>query len=159
MRGKPLTVLLASVLLSGLAVSATAVGGQQASTSRAVVKTAFNKTLKRAIVVDGRGLTLYLFTQDTGVTSACAKDPDCLKVWPALTSTGKPVAGKGINARLLGTTKGAGGRRQITYNRHPLYYFRGGVVGPGDKKPGDVLGQGFFQQWYVLSPKGTPIRK
>jgi predicted lipoprotein with Yx(FWY)xxD motif len=29
----------------------------------------------------------------------------------------------------------------------------------GDKKPGDVNGQGFASGWYVLSPAGTPIKK
>ncbi len=28
-----------------------------------------------------------------------------------------------------------------------------------DKKLGDVRVQDFFQAWYVLSPKGTPIRR
>lgn len=63
---------------------------------------------------------------------------------------------KGIAASKLGTTKYPGGVTQVTYNRHPLYYFRG----PGaDKKPGDARGQGFGKLWYVLSTKGTPIRK
>ena len=161
MRRIALVTLLAALLLSGLVVSATAVGGQTAPSSRAVVKTAFNKTLKKTIVVDGSGRTVYMFTADTGGTATCAAaDPDCPKVWPAFTSTGKPLAGKGINASLLGTTKGAGGKQQVTYNRHPLYYFHGGFdAGRGDKKPGDVKGQGFVVSWYVLSPKGTPTRK
>lgn len=152
--------VLAALLLSGLVVSATAVGGQTALSSRAAVKVAFNKTLKKTIVVDGSGRTLYMFTYDTSGTPTCAAaDPVCPKVWPAFASTGKPLAGKGINASLLGTATGAGGKQQVTYNRHPLYYFHGGFgAGKGDKMPGDVKGQAFFLVWYVLSPRGTPIR-
>ena len=154
MRRIPLVTLFAALLLSGLVLSATAAGGPAASHSGAVVKVAFNKKLKKAIVVDGRGRTVYMFTADTGGTATCAKvDPQCPKLWPAFTSKGAPRAGKGIKASLLGTTKGAGGKTQVTYNRHPLYYYS------GDSKPGEVKGQRFYDLWYVLSPKGTPIRK
>ena len=30
--------------------------------------------------------------------------------------------------------------------------------GPGDKRPGDAKGQGILHVWYVLSPRGTPIK-
>ena len=161
MKRTPLVALLAALLLSGLAVSTTALGGRTAAVSRAVVKVAFNTKLKKSIVVDGSGRTLYMFAYDTSGKPTCAAaDPACPAVWPAFTSTGKPLAGKGINARLLGIAKGAGGKPQVTYNHHPLYYFHGGSgAGAGDKKPSDVRGQAFFGVWYVLSPKGTPIRK
>jgi predicted lipoprotein with Yx(FWY)xxD motif len=67
-----------------------------------------------------------------------------------LTTTGKPIAGRGINARLLDMVPGG---RQVRYNRHPLYYYS------EDKRPGDVKGQAFFDVWFVLAPRGTPIRK
>ncbi len=164
MKRKPLVALLAGLLLSGLVVSTTALGGRTAPSSRAVVKIAFNKTLKKTIVVDGSGRTLYMFTEDTrGAATICtAQGPygsECPMLWPPLTSQGAPLAGKGINASLLGITKRTDGKRQVTYNRHPLYYWHGGAGYPGDKKPGDVKGQGFVGEWYVLSPTGTPIRK
>jgi predicted lipoprotein with Yx(FWY)xxD motif len=43
--------------------------------------------------------------------------------------------------------------KQVTYAGHPLYYYA------GDKKAGDLNGQGFFSVWYVVSPKGTAIKK
>jgi predicted lipoprotein with Yx(FWY)xxD motif len=56
--------------------------------------------------------------------------------------------------------KTPGGKEQVTYNHHSLYYFHGAPgYGRGDAKPGDLEGQGLFQAWFVLSPKGTPIRK
>lgn len=157
-----MAVLLAVLLLSVLVVSGAALGGGAAPSAGTVVKVAFNKTLKKTIVVDGNGRTVYMFTADTGGTANCTVklDPICPKLWPPVKSAGAPRAGKGIIASKLATTRRSDGVTQVTYNRHPLYYFSGCCgAGPGDKKPGDVRGQGYFQVWYVLSPKGTPIRK
>jgi len=43
--------------------------------------------------------------------------------WPALTSTGAPVAGPGVNPKLLGSVYRRGIGRQVTYGGHPLYLF------------------------------------
>ncbi len=69
-------------------------------------------------------------------------------------ANGTPVAGKGINPKLLGVVRGAHGVRQVSYNDHPLYYWHGGDGYNGDKKPGDATGQAFLSVWYVLTPKG-----
>ena len=154
MKQKPMAALL-PVLLSVLVVSASAVGGGTGSSSRTVVTVAFNKTLKKSIVVDGKGRTVYMFTDDTGGKPTCTVrlDPSCPKIWPPVKSQGRPLAGNGIIASKLGIAKRPDGSTQVTYNRHPLYYYL------NDTKPGDVRGQAFYQLWYVLSPKGTPIRR
>jgi predicted lipoprotein with Yx(FWY)xxD motif len=158
-------ITAAALLFSALAVQANA-GRVGASSSRALVKNAYNKKLGKRIVVDSAGRTLYMFTIDTnGKDTVCTPQGpygvECPLIWPALTSAGSPRAGKGIKASLLGVYKRRDGKRQVTYNRHPLYYFHGDPPNtpPGDKKPGDARGQGFARQWYVLSPKGKPIRK
>ena len=153
--------LVPPLLLSGLVITATAGGAQTTSLPRALVKTAFNKTLKKAIVVDARGMTLYMLTSDIGGTTVCYArvDPRCPVWWRPLMSTGPPRAGAGIKASLLTTFTREDSKVQVRYNRHPLYYFHGSAADPGDKKPGDVKGQGFLQLWYVLSPRGTPIRR
>ena len=157
MRRFPAAALVVAFSLSGLVLSAVAAGAPIASSSQAVVKAAFNKTLKTTILVDGAGRTLYLFTSDPKNVSTCAAvDPTCPKIWPKYTTSGKPTAGPGVKATLLGVTTG----KQVTYNGHPLYHFAGAAgYGAADKKPGQVNGQGLFQLWYVVSPKGTPIRK
>ena len=146
------TVLLGSFALAPAATS-TAAGG-------AVIKTAYNAKLKKTIVVDGRGRTIYLLISDSGGVPSCAAlSPACPKAWPAVATQGKPVAGKGINAALLGVAKGAGGVKQVTYKKHPLYFFHGGFgAPPGDKQPGHVRGQAFYGIWFVLSPKGNAIK-
>ncbi len=56
--------------------------------------------------------------------------------WPALLTTGAPKAGTGATASMLGTSPRTDGTTQVTYNGHPLYYFK------GDKAAGDTSGQG-----------------
>ena len=164
MKRTALVTAAAVLLLTVLAVQAGA-GGVVASPSGTLVKTAYNKKLGKTIVVDSAGRTLYIFTEDTnGRDTACTPQgpwgAECPAIWPPLTSADVPGAGSGIKASLLGLYKRRDGKRQVTYNGHPLYYFHGDPnTPPGDKQPGDARGQGFASEWYVLSPKGTPIRK
>jgi predicted lipoprotein with Yx(FWY)xxD motif len=147
--------------VAALTLSAVALGGSTAQSSAVVVKTAFNKTLKKTILVDGRGRTLYLFTLDVTGAPTCINDPTyhCIKAWPALRAASAPRAGAGVQKSLLALVKRPDGGMQVTYNRHPLYYYRGGSgYPPGDKKPGDVKGQNFAGIWFVVSAKGQPIR-
>jgi len=148
-----LKLTVVCLLLTALVLSAAAVSAPSTSSARTIIKTAFNKTLKKTIVVDGLGRTLYMLTYDTKGIPTCEKaDPACPQLWPALTSTGKPAAGKGINGSLLKIVRGAGGSRQVSYNRHPLYLYS------SDTKPGEANGQAFYGLWYVLSPAGKPIK-
>ena len=69
--------------------------------------------------------------------------------------TGRPVAGSGIQASKLTTTRRSDGKRQVVYNHHPLYRF------VADTKAGDTNGQGltaFGASWFVVSPAGSQIR-
>ena len=116
-----------------------------ASATVGVASTGLGKTL-----VDAQGRTLYLFKKDSGTTSACTGA--CASAWPPVQANGKPTAGSGANASLLGTTARSDGARQVTYNGHPLYLF---VM---DKKPGETNGQGvtaFGAAWFALSAAGN----
>jgi predicted lipoprotein with Yx(FWY)xxD motif len=159
LRRKPLALPLAMLLL-GLTVSTTALGGATPA-GQTVIKTAYNRAFKQAIVVDGKGRSVYMFVLDTNGTAMCTaqweEHPLCYKVLPPVTGT--PRAGAGIDASKLGTTKRNDGLTQITYNRYPLYYFKGGFgYGAPDRKPGDLNGHGFYGMFYVLSPKGRRLR-
>jgi predicted lipoprotein with Yx(FWY)xxD motif len=69
--------------------------------------------------------------------------------------TGKPRAGAGVNARLLGTTRRRDGSLQVTYAGRPLYYY------VGDREPGQILCQNVFEfggLWLVVRPSGAPVR-
>ena len=106
------------------------------------------------ILVNSKGRTLYLFTRDSGTMSECSGA--CAVNWPPLKATGKPTIGTGANASLTSTTSRPGGTKQVTYNGHPLYLFK------GDSNPGDTNGQGlnaFGGNWYALSAAGNKITK
>src|SRR5436305_582966 len=106
------------------------------------------------ILVDSRGITLYDFPKDQGTTSSCYGA--CAALWPPLITKGKPVAGLGVRASLLGTTKRTDGKLEVTYNGHPLYYF------VSDRRPGQATGQGLNQfgaPWWVLSPAGKELHR
>jgi predicted lipoprotein with Yx(FWY)xxD motif len=128
--------------------------------SGTTVKASYNKLLKKTLIVDGRGQTLYMYVSDSGGTSACINDAQyhCSKVWPPLLTTSAPVARAGVKQKLLGTIARDDGTKQVTYKGHPLYRFSGYSSTPGDKKAGDVNGQGFIGVWWVMSPSGAVLR-
>ncbi len=104
------------------------------------------------ILVDSQGRTIYLFQQDTGTKSTCSGA--CADAWPPVRVSGKPKAGSGVNASMLGTTPRSDGKPQVTYNGHPLYLFQ------DDSSAGDTNGQAvdaFGAPWYVMSPAGNAI--
>ena len=106
------------------------------------------------VLVDGRGRTLYLFEKDARGKSSCAGK--CATFWPPLISSGKPVATAGAKASLLGTTRRADGRLQVTYNHHPLYTF------VKDTRKGQTNGEGlniFGAEWDALSAAGAKAEK
>jgi predicted lipoprotein with Yx(FWY)xxD motif len=122
--------------------------GNSAQSATVVV----HKTDLGSILADGKDQTLYLFLKDTGKTSEC--NDACAAEWPPLTVSGKPTAGSGAEASLVGTTTRSDGKTQVTYNGHPVYRFS------GDQKSGDTTGEGlnaFGANWYVVSPAGDQV--
>lgn len=123
---------------------------EASGTAGPVVSTAKNKLGR--ILVDSRGRTLYLFGKDRSGRSACTGK--CATFWPPLIASGTPRAAGGAKASLIGTTKRADGRRQVTYNHHPLYRF------VQDTKRGQANGEelsAFGAKWYAVSPAGARV--
>jgi predicted lipoprotein with Yx(FWY)xxD motif len=147
---KLLTALAGSALVAALAATVALAGG--AKTRGTHVEVA--KSPLGLILVDSKGITLYDFPPDKGTTSVCYGA--CAALWPPLLSHGKPLAGPGARASLLGTTKRKDGKLQVTYGGHPLYSF------VTDRKPGQTTGQGVNQfggPWWVISPAGKEIHR
>jgi predicted lipoprotein with Yx(FWY)xxD motif len=137
-------------LLACCALAVGAVGATAATRSGAVVTV--EKTKLGKVVANSKGHTLYMFRKDKAHKSACYGT--CAKFWPPLVTTGKPVAGPGVKASLLSTSKRTDGKLQVTYKGYPLYTFL------EDKKPGDTKGEGskaFGAGWYALTPTGVVI--
>jgi predicted lipoprotein with Yx(FWY)xxD motif len=147
---KLLTAFTASAVVASTA-AAFALAGAAAPGG---AKVGIGKSPLGRILVDGKGITLYDFVKDKGTTSVCYGA--CAALWPPLIAKGKPIAGPGVRASLLGTTKRKDGKLEVTYNGHPLYYF------VTDHKPGQTTGQGVNQfggPWWVLSPAGKEIHR
>jgi predicted lipoprotein with Yx(FWY)xxD motif len=151
---RKLTLVIAVASLAGAMLAAGAYGTtSSASTTRAKgALVALGKTGLGKVLVDARGRTLYLFDKDRHGRSACSGA--CARYWPPLVSSAKPRAGKGVRASLLGVTKRADGKRQVTYAGHPLYTYI------GDGHAGQTTGEGltdFGATWDALAASGHAI--
>ena len=103
------------------------------------------------ILVGPDGMTLYMFDSDERGSGASTCSGGCLDNWPPLTVEGTPEAGDGVEAELT-TFERDDGSMQVAANGWPLYYFT------PDEEPGDAMGQGAGDVWWVLDPQGRPIK-
>jgi predicted lipoprotein with Yx(FWY)xxD motif len=143
-----LTIIATLVLVT---VLPTALAG--ASARRA--KLQLRNTKLGTLLVNGHGFTLYAFTKDGSKRDACVKIKGCLGAWPAVTTGGKPIAGQGVNASLIGTIKVKGVGLQVTYAGHPLYTY------VGDSRPGQTYYVNRFQfqgRWPALNAAGDEVK-
>lgn len=105
------------------------------------------------ILLDGKGFALYAFTRDGRGRSQCTGA--CARAWPPYIVRGPVRAAAGVAAKQLGVTKRADGRKQVTFDGRPLYYY------VGDRQPGQVLCQNvdeFGGLWLVVRPSGRLVR-
>lgn len=99
------------------------------------------KTSAGPVLADAKGFTLYWYSKDTRMTSACTGS--CATAWPPVTGTG--MAGMGVHLTgKLGTINRSGGVVQVTYKGHPLYTYA------GDTEPGQIKGNGLGGVWHVM---------
>jgi predicted lipoprotein with Yx(FWY)xxD motif len=96
------------------------------------------------------GKVLYVFGADRRSTSHCYGV--CAQAWPPLLTKGRPIAGHGVRANLLGTTKRKNGTLQVTYNHHPLYYYSADKVGKVMCQHANMHGG----LWLIIKPNGQP---
>jgi predicted lipoprotein with Yx(FWY)xxD motif len=103
-----------------------------------------------SFVTGANGMSLYIFTPDSGTTSACVDK--CAASWPPLTvaNAADAQAGTGVTGE-IGTITRADGTLQVTLGGHPLYYFA------NDKAAGDLNGQGLNDKWYAAGPDGAGL--
>jgi predicted lipoprotein with Yx(FWY)xxD motif len=103
------------------------------------------------IVVDGKGMSVYFFTKDVKDSGTSACTGGCLAAWPPLITTSEKPKVEGVTGT-LGTITTPEGAKQVTLNGLPLYYYA------KDTKPGDILGQGVNDVWYLADPSGEMIK-
>jgi len=155
--GVAATLLLASACGSSTPTpAASTTTTPAASTTSAAASSAPLKVATTSlgpVLVDSKGMTVYLLTSDTPGHSKC--NAICLKFWPpVLAPSGGVVPSiSGVSAPLA-VTKTTSGASMLTAGGWPLYTYL------KDKAPGDVTGQGkksFGGIWYAVSPKGVAV--
>src|SRR4051812_30894773 len=156
--GKRLTPLLGLVALAAAACGGGSSGGTQKVSSQSgggggtVVATTSGSN--GTYLVDGKGMTLYLFKADKSSTSTCSSA--CASYWPAYTTTGTPSVSGDAKQSMVGTSKRSDGKTQVTYAGHPLYHYA------QDSSAGDTNGEGstnFGAEWTIVAPDGSAIEK
>ena len=135
---------LASAMALGAGVG---VGTAHAASAGTKVKLAHRGSYGKVLVTTA-GRSLYDFSIDTHNKSHCGLT--CRIYWKPLKTSGRPVAGTGVKARLLGQTA----NHQVTYNGKPLYTY------VGDTRSGQTTGEGSPASggyWYLVNAKGHSV--
>ena len=104
------------------------------------------------IVVGANGMSVYFFTKDVKDSGKSACEGACVALWPAVTTTSDKPAVEGVSGT-IGTIPTADGKKQVTINGMPVYFFA------QDTAAGDVKGQGYGNVWYLVSPSGDMIKQ
>ncbi len=93
---------------------------------------------------------IYYFDKESTRTPKCYGS--CAKAWPPVLTSGKPQAGGAVKSALLGTTRRANGKKQVTYAGHPLYFY---VTDPrGEVECHNI--EEFGGLWLAVKPSGNP---
>jgi predicted lipoprotein with Yx(FWY)xxD motif len=151
-------ITVAAALACTAAVTAAAAGADGRAPSAHAARAAkveLRKTSAGRILVTSSGFTLYRFSKDTLKKDTCVKVSGCAENWPPLRTKGKPVAGRGVRASLLGTIRLPSGASQVTYAGHPLYTYaqsseRGETVYIGAEQFGGI--------WYAVNAAGHNVK-
>ncbi len=107
------------------------------------------------VLTNGRGYVLMMFPREENSLALCIRIRSCLSDWPPVTTTGRVVAGPGVDVNLLGTTPYRGKLRAVTYAGWPLHTYRfaysarNSILNIGVRQFGD--------QWDALGPAGQII--
>jgi predicted lipoprotein with Yx(FWY)xxD motif len=148
--GTSTTTTPASPATSPAATSAPPTASSPGAAAAVDLKTASSS--EGNIVVDAKGMSVYFFTKDVKDSGTSACTGSCLTLWPPVTSASATPSAEGISGT-VGSITTPDGSKQLTLNGLPLYYFA------KDKKPGDILGQGVSNVWYLSNPAGEMIKK
>jgi predicted lipoprotein with Yx(FWY)xxD motif len=96
-------------------------------------------TAKGKALVNGDGMTLYTFDNDSKGKSNC--NGQCANLWlPLIATTDASASGD------FSLITRSDGRKQWAYKNKPLYGWN------KDSKPGDVTGDGVNSVWHIAVP-------
>lgn len=109
-------------------------------------------TLVGQVLTNGAGYVLLMFPREENSLTVCIRIKSCMSDWPPVTTTGPPIAGRGVDRNLLGTEPYRGKLLEVTYAGWPLHTYRfaysaqNSILNIGIRQFGD--------QWDALDPAG-----
>ena len=154
-RTRCLLIVVLSAAFASLLVTSSAVASTRTASSKSVVVSTRKVGKLGTVLVNSKGLTLYMFVPDKHKRVTCVKT--CAVVWPPVKlPAGAKVVAKGMaKKKLLASDRDPAGGRVVTYDGWPLYTY------VSDAKPGMATGQAVNLNgglWYVIAPSGKVIR-
>lgn len=149
------SLVAALAVLLGSTVAGAATSAHSKAKGATVVVTTRKVGKLGTILVDSRGLTLYMFPPDKRKRVTCVST--CAAIWPPLKlPAGAKLVAKGlVKKSLLGSDPDPAGGRVVTYHGWPLYTY------VADSKPGMATGQDINLNgglWFVMAPSGAVIK-
>ena len=132
------------LLITGIFISAASLSGVVAAgeANKAGVRVMQKERLGKFLAA-GNGMTLYSYTKDEKNVSNCIEG--CVFNWPPFYVDPSAVV-EGCESSDFATITRSDGKKQTTYKEMPLYHFI------NDKYPGDTLGQGIGEVWFIVTP-------
>jgi len=123
--------------------TAAAASGATGATAATTVKVA--KVDGKDVLVDARGMTLYIFKNDVAGNGKSVCNGGCATNWPPLKAAdAAPTKGAGVTGDLTVVTRDDGSK-QIAYKGLPLYFFQ------ADTAAGDFKGAA-IANWALALP-------
>lgn len=109
------------------------------------------------VLVNGKGRTLYVLSNEAGGKIVCVASTGCTSVWPPAelaSGVASPVAGNGVDTTKLTAEHTSDGHVYGAYAGYALYTYS------GDTGPNSTNGigiQSFGGTWYAISPSGSLV--
>ena len=120
-------------------VTALLIGGYEAAHAQ-MAPAKVGDTSKGKVLVNDKGMTLYVFDKDMPGKSAC--NGPCAENWPPLAASDSDKASGDLSIVVRDD-----GKKMWAYKGHPLYAWK------NDKAPGETDGDGKLNgAWHVAKP-------
>ncbi len=149
-RGIRAAIVVAPLTSLALALTAPAAFAQAAG-----ARIELGNTPAGQVLTNRAGYVLLMFPREENSLEVCRRIRSCMADWPPVLTTRPPVAGRGVDANLLGTEPYRGRLLEVTYAGWPLHTYRfaysaqNSVLNIGIRQFGD--------QWDALSPAGQLV--
>jgi hypothetical protein len=130
------------------------VGAAAAQAGQARLKV--GSTLAGVVITNTSGYALMMFPKEGHTLNRCIRIKTCMSDWPPVTTTGRPLAGPGIDPKLVGTIPYRGRLREVTYAGWPLHRYK--FAYSAQSSVLDIGIRQFGGNWYALAPNGKIVK-